>query len=125
MIVFGCHALYFWPMNHEENKDRERDLRERIASLMRSNEQARKKPIMSEERQKLRSAANRLDQMLQSSADADRQVLKGAAVRLDQLLADIRKGKDISAKVKRRRDGKNRRMKSHQTLSLNKTLNAS
>ena len=104
MIVFGCCGPYFHAMNHEQNKDRERELRERIASLMRSNEQARKKPITSEERQKLKSAADRLDQMLQSSADADRQVLKSAAVRLDQLLADIRKGKDISAKLKRRRD---------------------
>ena len=89
-------------MNNEDDQDRERKLRERIASLMRSNEQASKKPITSEERQKLKSAASRLDQMLRSTADADRQTLKGAAARLDQLLADIRKGKDVTAKLRRR-----------------------
>lgn len=94
----------FQPMNHEDNQDRERKLRERIASLMRSNEQARTKPITSEERQKLKSAANRLDQMLRSTADADRQTLNAAAARLDQFLSDIRKGKDITAKIKRRHD---------------------
>ena len=91
-------------MNNDQNKDRERELRERIASLMRSNHQARRKPITAEERQKLKSAADHLDQMLQSAVDADRQALKGAAVRLGQLLADIRKGKDVSARLKRRRD---------------------
>ena len=96
----------FRPMHNEDNQDRERDLRERIASLMRSNEQARKKPITSEERQKLQSAASRLDRMLTSTADADREALKGAAARLDQLLADIRKGKDVTAKLQRRRTQK-------------------
>ena len=90
-------------MNHDDNQARERELRERIANLMRSNEQARKKPITSEEREKLKSAASRLDKMLESTAEADRQTLNGAAARLDQLLADIRKGKDVTAKLKSRR----------------------
>lgn len=103
----GCHwACFCSPsMNNDQNKDRERELRERIASLMHSNDQARRKPITADERQKLKSAADRLDQMLQSAVDANQQALKGAAVRLGQLLADIRKGKDVSAKLKRRRDG--------------------
>ncbi len=76
-------------------------LRERIAKLIRSNEQAPRKPISEEELQKLKAAASRLDQKLQDTADANRQSLQGAAARLDQLLQDISAGKDITRILKR------------------------
>jgi|SRR5215469_13482134 len=95
-------------MTSDHHQDRDRDVREKILSLMRSLGQAPKKQITSQELEKLKSAAVRLDQMLKESADADLQKLRGAAVRLDQLLSDIRKGKDVSDGLKRRRDGKNK-----------------
>lgn len=89
-------------MSGDDSQDRERDLRERIVRLMRSNEQARKKQVTSSELQKLRTAASRLDQMLKASQDAERQTLKSAASRLDRLLADMRKGKDVTNNLNRR-----------------------
>ena len=91
-------------MNEDGNHIREAALRERIARLMRSNEQARRKPMTGEEREKLKSAAGRLDRLLQAADESDRQSLKSAASRLDQLLADIRQGKDVTQKLQRRRD---------------------
>lgn len=84
-------------------------MREKIVSLMLSIRQsAKKKQITSEELQKLKNAAGRLDQMLKASADADRQTLRNASVRLEQLLTDIRKGKDVTNDLKRRRDAQNK-----------------
>src|SRR5215469_13040078 len=95
-------------MNNDDNNGREQNLRERIGSLIRANEQACKKQITMEELQKLKTAASRLDQMLQAAADADRQDLKSAAARLDQLLLDIRTGKDVTKYIKRRPNPQNR-----------------
>lgn len=92
-------------MSHEDNRNRELDLRERIASKIRATEQAPRKPITHQEQRQLQAAANRLDKMLQETEDANREALKGAAARLDQILKDIRKGKDITVKVKQRRNG--------------------
>jgi hypothetical protein len=92
-------------MSNEDNQDQERDLRRRIASLIRANAQAPRKPMTDQEQQKLKAAANRLDQLLKTGEEADRQALKSAAVRLDQILKDMRKGKDITVKLKHRRDG--------------------
>ena len=91
----------------EDHQDRERDLRERIASLMQSIGRAPRKQITSEELEKLSHAVGRLNQMLKASQDADLQTLRSAAVRLDQLLSDIRKGKDVTSDRKRRRDKQN------------------
>ena len=46
--------------------------------------------------------------MLKASADADRQTLQNASVRLEKLLSDIRKGKDVTNDLKRRRDAQNK-----------------
>jgi hypothetical protein len=73
-------------MNNENEKGREHDLRQRIVSLIRANEQALKKPITDEEVQKL----------------------KAAAARLDQLLEDIATGKDVTYDLKRRRNWQKR-----------------
>ena len=91
-------------MNDEGNQERDRDIGKRIASLIRSIGQGPAKQITSEEQKKLKAAGDRLDKMLHDAADADRQTLKNAATRLDQLLADIRKGKDVTNNLKRRRE---------------------
>jgi hypothetical protein len=105
-----CVLLLARAMNNEnENeKGREHDLRQRIVSLIRANEQALKKPITDEEVQKLKAAAARLDQMLKAAADADGQVLRSAVARLDQLLEDIATGKDVTYDLKRRRNWQKR-----------------
>jgi hypothetical protein len=95
-------------MTNGDHEDREQDVRERIASLIRATEQARKKQITSEELQRLKTAASRLDELLNAAADADRQALKSAAARLDQLLAEIGAGKDVGSDLKRRRDWRGR-----------------
>jgi hypothetical protein len=86
----------------------EREVRERIASLIHATERSRA-PVSDDELQKLKAAASRLDQMLKAVADADAQALKNAAARLDQLLAKIGTGKDVSADVKRKRDEQTKR----------------
>ena len=95
-------------MNNENEKGREDDLRQRVVSLIRANEQAWKKPITDEEAQKLKAAAGRLDQMLKAAAEADGQVLRSAAARLDQLLENIATGKDVAYGLKRRRNWQGR-----------------
>lgn len=89
-------------MVNEENEDRE--VRERIASLIQATECSRA-PVTKAELQKLQAAASRLDQMLKAGADADAQLLKSAAARLDELLAKLGSGKDVKADLKRREVG--------------------
>lgn len=91
-------------MSSDDNQDRQRDLQQRIASLIHANAQAPRKPIPDEDVQKLKAAAGRLDHLLQAASDAEAQALKDAAARLDQLLADIRAGKDLVIGRKRRPD---------------------
>jgi hypothetical protein len=89
-------------MNSGENRGPDRDAREKIVNLMQSIGKGAKQEIPAEELQKLKSAAGRLDQILKAAADADQQALKSAAGRLDQLLKDIRAGKDVTGRLKRR-----------------------
>jgi hypothetical protein len=91
-------------MSSGDNQGHDRDVREKIVSLMQTIGQAPTKPLASDELQKLKTAANRLDQLLKSASNADQQALKGAIGRLDQLLADIGAGKDIAIGLKRRRE---------------------
>jgi type II secretory pathway component PulF len=90
-------------MNTGDNQDRDRAIREKIARQMRSIGNGSEKQITTEELQKLRNAAMRLDQMLKATADADQQALRSAAARLNQLLSDIRAGKDVTDILKRKR----------------------
>ena len=94
-------------MSSEENRGTERDVREKIVSLMQSIGQAPTKQITAAELQELKTAASRLDQMLKAIGDADRQALRSAAARLDQLLSDIRAGIDVSGDLKRRPEWQN------------------
>jgi cell division protein ZapA (FtsZ GTPase activity inhibitor) len=91
-----------------DNDDQDRELRERIASLVRAAERVPTVPVPDEELQRLKAAAIRLDEMLKEAAEADVQVLKSAAARLDQMLAKIGKRKDVTGDLKRR-DGSQRR----------------
>jgi hypothetical protein len=87
-------------MANEDNESREREVRDRIVSLMQATEQARKQQITGEELQTLKTAASRLDQMLRTAADADVHALRIAAARLEQLLVDIGAGKDVATDLK-------------------------
>lgn len=104
MLVFGCYLFRGRAMSDKHSQDPARNAGQRIATLIRSIGQGPEKQIAGEELQKLKAAAGRLDQMLKAAADADQQVLKNAADRLDRLLADIRKGKEVTNGLKRRRD---------------------
>lgn len=103
-----CVLLLARAMDNENEKGGEVDLRQRIVSLIRANEQALRKPITDEEVQKLKAAAGRLDQILKAAVDTERQVLTSAAARLDQLLEGIATGKDVTNNLKRRRDWRER-----------------
>ena len=93
----------------EKGKRGEEELRRRIASLLRANDQALKKQITDEEVRTLKAAAGRLDRMLKAAVDADGQALKSAAARLEQLLEHMASGKDVSRGLKRRQDWKKRK----------------
>lgn len=90
-------------MSSENDQDRERDVRERIAGVLRENEIATKKKIPEAELQTLKAAAGRLDQLLANAADAEAAALKTAAERLDQMLKDLGSGKDLARRLKVRR----------------------
>jgi hypothetical protein len=90
-------------MNSRDNQDRARAIREKIVSQMQSIGKGPKNQVTAEEFQNLKSAANRLNQMLQAVADADQQALKSAVGRLNQLLSEIRSGKDITEILRRSR----------------------
>jgi cell division septum initiation protein DivIVA len=89
-------------MNSSDNQDPDRDVGEKIVDLMQSIGKGPKRQLSAEELQKLQRAASRLDQILKAAANADQQALESAAAKLDQLLSEIRAGKDVTSKLKRR-----------------------
>lgn len=91
-------------MGNEDEQDRERAFRERIAALAQGNDQPGPKPVSQEELKQLKAAAGRLDQLLSNAADAEAEELKAAASRLDQMLADIAGGSHALKKLKRKPD---------------------
>jgi hypothetical protein len=93
-------------MNSEDNHGR--DVREKIVSLMQSIGRAPRKPLHDAELQKLRSAASRLEHLLNAEVEANRQALKNASERLNRLLLDIRTGKDVTADLKKRTNREDR-----------------
>jgi hypothetical protein len=87
-------------MGNDDNVDRERAVRDRIASFTQVDEQAQSKQATDEELQTLRVAASRLDQVLADAAadeqarrkqvtEEEVQALRAAVARLDQLLTDV------------------------------------
>ena len=102
-------------MSSDGNNSGPSDVRDRIASFMRTEAQARPKEVAQEDVQTLRAAAGRLDQLLNKIEEArwkedrekDVQTLRAAAYRLDRLLAGIT-GKEIMPELKLRRSKENR-----------------
>ncbi len=90
-------------MNADANQAPE-DVRGKIANRMRAIGKGTKQPIAPEELQKLKSAANRLDDLLKAGGNAEQQTLRSAAARLGRLLSDIQAGKEVSLKLKLRQD---------------------
>ena len=82
--------------------DQQSDLQEKIATQIQAEGLVPRKELTAEELQKLKSAATRLDQLINAAENADRESLKAAAARLEQFLADIATGKDVIAALKRR-----------------------
>jgi hypothetical protein len=89
-------------MSSENDQDRQRDVRQHIAEVLRTYENAAKKKLPAAELQTLKAAAGRLDQLLANAADAEVEALRTAADRLDQMLKDLGKGKDVAHRVKLR-----------------------
>ena len=106
-------------MSNGENQDRERNVRDRIATIVQAHEQARRKQATNEEIQILRRAVGRLDQLLADAAadeqarrkrakEEEAQALRVAAARLDQLLTDIAR-KETAPELKLRHPRKKSR----------------
>jgi hypothetical protein len=87
-------------MSNDDNQDRERNVRDRIATFVKAHMQVKGTQATDEELQTLRRAAERLDQLLADAAadeqarrkrakEEEAQALRVAAARLDQLLTDI------------------------------------
>ncbi|HKN35413.1 MAG TPA: hypothetical protein VJX16_19395 [Terriglobales bacterium] len=88
----------------DENQSRDRDFRERIASFIQADQPLRHKQLSEEERQTLKAASSRLDQLLARIAEEERarstefkqeevRALSDAAGRLDRLLKTPRQEK--------------------------------
>jgi hypothetical protein len=105
------------PMSNDDNQDRERNVRDRIATFVQAHKQAKGKQAADEELQTLRRAVGRLDQLLADAAadeqarrkraeEEEAQALRVAAARLDQLLTDIAK-KEAAPELKLRHRARN------------------
>ncbi len=93
-------------MSADDNQNPERDLRDEIAKRMQSIAQSSPKQVAPDQLRKLRTAATRLDRLLQANADRDNENLRNAAQKLGQLLSKIRKGKDVTQNLKLRRESR-------------------
>jgi hypothetical protein len=97
-----------------DSQNRERDARDRIATLMRASREAPQKEITEEEVKELRTASARLDKLLASVAEDEEarrkelaakevETLRAASTRLDQLLTDASKGTVPALKLRPRK----------------------
>jgi hypothetical protein len=111
--IYDGH-LQAGPMSSDDSQDRERNVRDRIATFVQA---AKGKQATDEELQTLRRAVGRLDQLLADVAadeqarrkraeEEEAQALRVAAARLDQLLTDIAK-KDAAPELKLRHRARN------------------
>ncbi len=91
------------PMSADEQQNEDRTVAERIAEVMRAHETIAGKKVSQPDLQKLKAAAERLEQLLADAADAEKDDLKKAASRLDQLLKDLGAGKDVAPGFRLRR----------------------
>lgn len=90
-------------MSADEQQNEDRTVAERIAEVMRAHETIAGKKVSQPDLQKLKAAAERLEQLLADAADAEKDDLKKAASRLDQLLKDLGAGKDVAPGFRLRR----------------------
>ena len=103
-------------MGNDDNQDRGRAVRDRIANFFQANEDDQRKRATNEELQRLEHAVGRLEQLLTDAAPEEQtqcnpvtqeetQALQSAATRLDQLLANISGKQGTSgSKVRHRRN---------------------
>ena len=91
-------------MSSEDHLHEARTLGERIAEVIRTNEQAPKKTLPREELQKLKVAAGRLDRLLSDAAHAEAEELKNAVSKLDQMLKNLSAGKDVVPALRTRKE---------------------
>jgi hypothetical protein len=76
----------------------------RIARFMRAN-QIGKVQVPDQELQRLKAAAQRLDQLLADVRNLEVQALREAAARLDRLLEEVAAGQDLTSRFTRRSRG--------------------
>jgi HAMP domain-containing protein len=91
-------------MSSDDHQDDARTVGERIAAIIRANENTPKKNLTNDELGKLKVAAGRLDQLLSDAANAETEELKSAVSKLDQLLKNISAGKDVAPALRLRKD---------------------
>jgi len=91
-------------MSTEENQDDARTVGERIAEVIRSNEKVPKKNLGPGDREKLKAAADRLEQLLSEAANAETEELKTAVSKLEALLKNIGAGKDVAPTLRLRKN---------------------
>jgi|SRR5579859_702273 len=100
-------------MSDDTENARQRDIRDRIARFMHTDQQVRPKEVSREEAQTLRAASGRLDRLLKKFTEAEEtqrqenrekeaEALRAAAGRLDSLLAGVT-GKASMPELKLRR----------------------
>src|SRR6267142_829593 len=71
-LVHSYYRCLQWGvMGNDDNQDRERAVRDRIANFLQADEQAQRKRVTEEEAQGLRDAATRLDQLLADISGKD------------------------------------------------------
>lgn len=101
-------------MGNDDSQDRERAVRDRIASFMQADEQVQSKQPTNVELETLRVAAWRLDQLLADAAAEEQarckrptqeevQALLAALTRLNQLLTEIAR-KESAPELRQRHD---------------------
>ena len=90
-------------MSSEGNQDDARTVGERIAEVIRSNEQVPKKNLAPDELRKLKAATGRLEELLSDVANAETDELRTAVSKLETLLKNIGAGKDVAPTLRLRK----------------------
>jgi predicted house-cleaning noncanonical NTP pyrophosphatase (MazG superfamily) len=91
-------------MSSDDDQDDARTVGDRIAEIIRANENTPKKTVTDGELRKLKAAAGRLDQLLSDAANAETEELKTAVSKLDQLLKNINAGKEVAPALRLRKN---------------------
>jgi len=92
------------PPGNEEGNASPSQPEGRIARFMRANEVG-KVQVPDQELQRLKAAAQRLDQLLAEVRNLEVQALREATARLDRLLEEVAAGRDLTSSFTRRSRG--------------------